>query len=83
MEESMDYWTEDVDIKIEESFDGIEVDENLVEAWGNASNDEHVDETLGSVAHETMPPVEIASNYVKPKKKREREAQETQSNEIL
>ncbi|MHA2734002.1 hypothetical protein [Vibrio campbellii] len=69
MEESMDYWTEDVDIKIEESFDGIEVDENLVEAWGNASNDEHVDETLGSVAHETMPPVEIASNYVKPKKK--------------
>ena len=35
MEESMDYWIEDVDIKIEESFDGIEVDENLVEAWGN------------------------------------------------
>ncbi|MEZ8107151.1 DNA polymerase [Vibrio cortegadensis] len=72
MEESMNYWAEDAVIKIEESFDGIEVDENLVEAWGSASNDEHVDETLGSISVETMPPVENISEYVNTKKKSKR-----------
>ncbi|ENV4251655.1 DNA polymerase [Vibrio parahaemolyticus] len=72
MEESMNYWAEDTDIKVEESFDGIEVDENLVEAWGNASNDEHVDEVLGSIALKTMPPIESVSSYVKSKKKSKR-----------
>ncbi|MDA0143752.1 hypothetical protein OCT63_05800 [Vibrio sp. RW] len=72
MEESMNYWAEDADIKIEESFDGIEVDESLVEAWGNASNDEHVDETLGSISVETIPPVENISKSENSKDKSKR-----------
>ncbi|EHY9860720.1 hypothetical protein K5B43_004032 [Vibrio parahaemolyticus] len=72
MEESMNYWAEDTDIKIEESFDGIEVDENLLEAWGNTSNDEFKNESLGSIALETMPPVEDISEYVNSKKKSKR-----------
>ncbi|CAK3967925.1 DNA-directed DNA polymerase [Vibrio crassostreae] len=68
MEESMNYWAEDTDIKVEESFDGTEVDENLVEAWGNASNDEHVDETLGSISLETMPLIGNVLGYENSKK---------------
>ncbi|RMZ61351.1 hypothetical protein, partial [Vibrio anguillarum] len=69
MEESMNYWGEDTGIEIDEPFDGIEVDENLVEAWGNASNDELLDELVGSIALETIPLVENVSEYVESKKK--------------
>lgn len=72
MEENMNYWAEDSGVEIEESFDGIEVDESLVEAWGNASNDDHVDETLGSISEETKPLVENINEYENSKKKSKR-----------
>lgn len=72
MEESMNYWAEDTGIKLEESFDGIEVDENLVGAWGDAINDELVDESLGSISLETMSPVENVLEYDNSKKKSKR-----------
>ncbi|EJE8549047.1 hypothetical protein M5238_003799 [Vibrio vulnificus] len=77
MEESMDYWGEETGVEIDESFDGIEVDENLVEAWGNASNDELLDETLGSIALERMPSVEKVSEYVKSKKNKKEKRKAT------
>ncbi|EGR0636828.1 hypothetical protein E5T98_18310 [Vibrio vulnificus] len=77
MEESMNYWGEDTGVEIDESFDGIEVDENLVEAWGNASNDDLLDETLGSIALERMPSVEKVSEYVKSKKKKKEKRKAT------
>ncbi|MBF4242105.1 hypothetical protein EA003_20180, partial [Vibrio anguillarum] len=77
MEESMNYWGEDTGIEIDEPFDGIEVDENLVEAWGNASNDELLDELVGSIALETIPLVENVSEYVESKKKKKEKRKAT------
>ncbi len=72
MEESMNNWGENAGVEIDESFDGIEVEENLAEAWGDASNNELVNESLGSIAVETVPPIESVSEYVKSKKKSKR-----------
>ncbi|MGS0675742.1 DNA polymerase [Shewanella sp. 125m-1] len=68
MQESLNCWAEDMDTEIDESVEVIDVDENFADAWGDASNDEPLDESLSSISLETMPPVESVREYVQSKK---------------
>ncbi|MCU8412442.1 DNA polymerase [Vibrio vulnificus] len=72
MDESLNYWGEDTGIEIEETLDGVEIDENVADAWGDVSNDGWVDESSGRDELTSMPDIESVAEYVRSKKKSKR-----------